>query len=136
MRDNNWLNQRLENIWSLLFPDIEKANNVYAKFKGRWKNKFGHIKMLRNKDSEIVVNSLFKNPVIPEYIIDITLAHELVHYSHGFNSPLKKLYKHPHKGGIVEKELKKRGFYNSIKLEKEFIKNKWHNLYKILIHDL
>ena len=132
MRDDKWLNQRMDNIWLLLFPDVEKANNVGARFKGRWKNKFGHIKMLKNKDSEIAVNSLFKNIVIPEYIIDITLAHELVHYSHGFNSPLKKLYKHPHKGNIVEKELIKRGFSHMIKLEKEFIKNKWFPIYKLL----
>jgi hypothetical protein len=132
MRDDIWLNQRMDNIWVLLFPDVKKANNVYAKFKGKWKNKFGHIKMLRNKDSEIAVNSFFKNPVIPEYIVDITLAHELVHYSHGFNSPLKKLYKHPHKGNIVEKELIKRGFSHMINLEKEFIKSKWFPIYKIL----
>ncbi|MBS3171308.1 hypothetical protein J4449_01710 [Candidatus Woesearchaeota archaeon] len=136
MRDDKWLNQRLNHIWSLLFIDVSKANNVNARFKGKWRNKFGHIKLLRNKNSEIVVNSLFKDPVIPEYIIDITLAHELVHYSHGFNSPLKKLYKHPHKGGIVEKELKKRGFENMIKLEKDFIKNKWFKLHKLLTYDL
>ena len=136
MRDDQWLNERLENIWRLLFPDVEKANNVSARFKGKWKNKFGHIKLLRNKNSEIAVNSLFKNTVIPEYIIDITLAHELVHYSHGFNSPLKKLFKHPHKGNIVEKELKKRGFENMIKLEKDFVKNKWFQIYKLLIYNL
>ena len=136
MRDDQWLNERLENIWRLLFPDIEKANNVSARFKGKWKNKFGHIKLLRNKNSEIAVNSLFKNTVIPEYIIDITLAHELIHYSHGFNSPLKKLFKHPHKGNIVEKELKKRGFENMIKLEKDFVKNKWFQIYKLLIYNL
>lgn len=136
MRDDKWLNQRLEHIWSLLFLDVPKGNKVNARFKGKWKNKFGHIKLLRNKDSEIVVNSLFKDQAIPEYIIDITLAHELVHYSHGFNSPLKKLYKHPHKGNIVEKELKKRGFERMIKLEKDFIKNKWFKLHKLLIYDL
>ena len=132
MRDDKWLSQRMDNIWLLLFPDVEKANNVNARFKGKWKNKFGHIKLLKNKDSEIAVNSLFKNPVVPEYVIDITLAHELVHYSHGFNSPLKKIYKHPHKGNIVEKELAKRGFSHMIKLEKDFIKNKWFPIYKLL----
>ncbi len=136
MRDEKWLNQRLEHIWALLFLDVPKTNNVNARFKGKWKNKFGHIKLLKNKDSEIVVNSLFKNPVIPEYIIDITLAHELVHYSHGFNSPLKKLYNHPHKGNIVEKELKRRGFESMIKLEKDFIKNKWFKMHKLLIYSL
>ncbi|MEK6937125.1 MAG: hypothetical protein AABW58_03585 [Nanoarchaeota archaeon] len=134
MRDDNWLNQRLEHIWSMLFDDVPKENKVQARFKGKWKNKFGHIRLLKSKNSEIAVNSLFKNPVIPEYIIDITLAHELVHYSHGFNSPLKKLYKHPHKGNIVEKELKKRGFENMIKLEKDFVKTKWFKLYKLLTY--
>ena len=132
MRDDNWLNDRLNNIWNLLFLDVERANHVYARFKGRWKNKFGHIKMQRNKSSEIVVNSLFKDEVIPEYIIDITLAHELVHYSHGFNSPLKKMYKHPHKGGIVNRDLRKRGFGELLRIEKDFIKNKWFSLYKLL----
>ncbi len=134
MRDDFWLNERLDNIWGLLFSDVKKENHVYAKFKGKWKNKFGHIKMHRNKSSEIAVNSLFKNDVVPEYIIDVTIAHELVHYSHGFNSPLKKLYKHPHKGGIVNKELKKRGFGHMISVEKEFVKNKWLGIYKLLKH--
>ena len=132
MRDEKWLNERLENIWNLLFYDVQKGNQVSAKFKGKWKNKFGHIKLLRNKNSEIAVNSLFKDEVIPEYIVDITLAHELVHYSHGFNSPLKRLYRHPHKGGIVNKELKKRGFGHMIKVEKDFVKNKWFDIYKVL----
>jgi len=136
MRNNEWLNERMENIWSLLFSDVKKANYVYARFKGKWKNKFGHIKMLKNKNTEIAVNSLFRDEIIPEYIIDITLAHELVHYSHGFNSPLNRLYKHPHKGGIVDKELRKRGFQHLISVEKEFIKNKWVDFYKILDQDL
>ena len=132
MRDNQWLNERLGKMWTLLFEDVKKENQVLAKFKGKWKNKFGHIKMLRDKTSEISVNSLLKHEVIPEYIIDITLAHELVHYSHGFNSPLKRLYRHPHKGGIVNKELKKRGFGNMLKVEKDFVKNKWFGIYKLL----
>ena len=132
MRDNEWLNQRLDNIWNLLFHDIERANKVSAKFKGRWKNKFGHIRMQKDKSSEIVVNSLFRYDVIPEYIIDVTIAHELVHYSHGFNSPLEKKYKHPHKGGIVKKELINRGFGSMIRVEKNFVKNKWFKLYRML----
>ena len=132
MRDDKWLNERLDNIWNLLFLDVERSNKVYARFKGRWKNKFGHIKMLKNKSSEIAVNKLFRNEVIPEYIVDVTLAHELVHYSHGFNSPLKRKYKHPHKGGIVNKELKKRGFEKLLKIERDFVKNKWYSLYKLL----
>ena len=130
MRDEEFLKKRLDSIWELLFSDIEKKNRVVVRFKGKWRNKFGHIKRLKNGDSEIVVNNYFKNEKIPEYIIDTTLAHELVHYMHGFNSPHPRMYKHPHKGGIVNKELKKRGFGNMLALEKKWIRNEWRNIVK------
>ena len=133
MRNQLWLENRLSEIWELLFFDTPKQNNVIIKFKGKWKNKFGHIKTLKNKDTEIAVNSLFQSSLIPEYIVDLTIAHELIHYSHGFHSPLPKLYSHPHKGGIVTKELKKRGFVNQLSLEKQFIKEEWSTVYSQLI---
>ena len=97
-------------IWSLLFFDVERRNDVLIKFKGNWRNKFGHIKRLKNKNSEIAINGFFKKEIVPEYIVDVTIAHELVHYMHGFNSPHPKLFAHPHKGGVVDKELRGRGF--------------------------
>ncbi len=129
MRDANWLSIRLDNIWRLLFPEIEKKNNVIIRFKGRWKNKFGHIKRLKDGSSEIAINGLFSNMEVPEYMIDVTIAHELVHYMHGFNSPHEKKYSHPHKGGIVNRELKKRGFGHLIRLERDFLKRSWPGLY-------
>jgi len=131
MRDNQWLQERLDAIWKTLYPDVEKKNKVSIKFQGRWKNKFGHI-ALKGKTSEIVINSLFKHPLVPEYIIDNTIAHELSHYFHGFNSPYKQKYKNPHKGGVVTKEMQSRGFKNIIKKENEFIKKHWYKLYEVL----
>ena len=128
MRDDEFLKIRLDYIWQLAFLDIKKKNKIHIKFKGKWKNKFGHIKKLKNCDSEIVVNGYFRNEKIPDYIIDLTIAHELVHYSHGFNSPLPKLYSHPHKGGVVNKDLKKRGFSSLIKLERKWVKNEWKEI--------
>lgn len=130
MRDDYWLKTRLDNIWELLFPEVPKENNVVVRFKGKWRNKFGHIKQLRNRDSEIVVNGYFKNEVVPEYIVDLTLAHELVHYMHGFNSPLPKQFKNPHAGGIVERELKNRGFGHLILQERKWVKEDWPRLLK------
>lgn len=131
MRDDNWLAKRLDHIWQLLFPELEKKNQVNVSFKGKWKNKFGHIKRI-GQDTEIVVNSLFKEDIIPEYVIDVTLAHELIHYMHGFNSPHKQKYKHPHAGGIVTRELKKRGFGHMLNLEREFVQKDWFPLYEKL----
>ena len=130
MRNDEFLINKLDSIWNAAFTDIEKKNNIKIRFKGTWKNKFGHIKKLKNGDSEIVINGYFKNETIPEFVINLTIAHELVHYSHGFNSPLPKLYKHPHKGGVVNRELKKRGFSDIIKMEKKWVKNEWRNIVK------
>ena len=128
MRDDEFLKERLESIWKFLFPDLERKNNVHIKFRGKSRSKFGHIRKLRNGDSEIVINQFFNDGRVPEYIIDLTIAHELVHYMHGFNSPLPRVYKHPHKGGIVNKELKRRGFDNMLKLEKIWIINQWKTI--------
>lgn len=133
MRDDLWLKERLDNMWSLLFPDVNRANNVVIRFKGRWKNKFGHIKRLKNLDTEIVVNSLFKDERVPEGIIDGTIAHELIHYYHGFQSPLERKYKHPHAGGIVTRELKRRGFGHVLIQEREFARKEWLAIYYDLI---
>ena len=123
-RDNAWLAGRLDHIWELLYSDVERLNHVHVRFKGRWKNKFGHIKRIKD-DTEIVVNSLLRDPQVPEFLIDITLAHELAHYAHGFNSPHKRKYKHPHAGGVVTKELQRRGFGHMLRLEKDYIRKHW-----------
>jgi hypothetical protein len=130
MRDDHWLNQRLKEIWEFLFPEVPKPNLVIAKFKGKWKNKFGHIKGIKNKNTEIAINGIFQDPIVPEFIIDLTLAHELIHYMHGFHSPLPRQYKHPHAGGIVTRELKKRGFEHLMKKEKIWIRNTWPQIIK------
>ena len=129
MRDNDWLRKRLMEIWQLHFIDVPMLNQVNIKFKGRWKNKFGHIKM-KNNITEIVINSLFQNDDVPQYIIDLTIAHELIHYGHGFQSPLARKYNYPHQGGIVRKELLRRGFKNQMELERKVFRKEWHEIYK------
>jgi len=129
MRDYPWLKGKLDEIWINHFPDIPRENKVLITFKGRWKNKFGHIKQLPSKNTWIAINKLFQDERVPEYIINLTIAHELAHYAHGFQSPLEQKYKHPHKGGIVDKELKKRGLSEELKKEKIWLKQEWLNIY-------
>tara|TARA_Y100000310_G_C20700699_1_gene829593 strand:+ start:6957 stop:7478 length:522 start_codon:yes stop_codon:yes gene_type:complete len=132
MRDDEWLDQRFEQLWQLFFPDVEKKN-VYIRWKGKWKNKFGHIENTKDGQIEIAINKLFKDFRVPEDVIKLTIAHEIVHYSHGFHSHLPKLYKHPHKGGVVDKDLKKRGFTYMIAKEKSWIKREWEDIYRELM---
>ena len=136
MRSDIWLENRLDTIWKTVIPEIEKQNIVKIKFKGNWKTKFGHIKRLKDGSTEIAINNLFRDKQIPDFIIDTTIAHELVHYMHGFHSPLPRLYKYPHQGNIVNKELNKRGFSFLLKLEKEWIKNKWWSIFPFLKQEI
>ena len=130
-RNQAWIEEKLEKMWGSLFSEVPKMNKVVIKFKGKSKYRFGHITK-KGEDTHIIVNSLFQNELVPEYIIDVTIAHELVHYMHGFFSPLPQLYRYPHQGNIVNKELKKRGFGNMLKLERQWIKNEWMKVHKML----
>ena len=80
---------------------------------------------MKNNVTEIIVNSLFKHEDVPQYIVDLTIAHELVHYSHGFQSPLERRFRYPHQGGIVRKELKKRGFRDAMQMERKIFRKEW-----------
>ncbi len=125
MRSDEWLNSKLDEVWQVLMPDVVRLNKVNVVFRGSWTTKFGHIKKLKDGSSQIAVNGLFRNEVVPEYVILTTIAHELIHYMHGFHSPHPKQFRYPHQGGIVDKELKARGFSVLLKLEKDWVKNNW-----------
>lgn len=134
MRDNKWLAKRLFQIWQRYFPDIEVKNNIFVRFGKPAKNQLGRIKFGRRKENPntyIVVNGLFKDPRIPEFVVDATLVHEFCHYAHGFYSPHPKLHKYPHKGGVIRKELEKRGLSELFKLERKWLKLNWREYVKL-----
>ena len=109
-RDNKWLLYRLDTIWSKHFPDISQVNPLFVRFGRYSKFRLGSIKFDRKTDkSYITITAMFKNSKIPQEVIDHTLAHELVHYAHGFSSKKPRLHKYPHAGGVVKREMKTRG---------------------------
>lgn len=120
MRDNQWLLGRLEAIWEQYFSDTPQKNEVFIGFGRKSKYRFGSIRLKLNDNStHIRINGLFRNQSIPQEIVDHTIAHELVHYSHGFSSLQPRLHRYPHRGGIIDKELSDRNlghlvrFYHS-----------------------
>lgn len=52
---------------------------------------------------------MFAKESVPVGVVRYTIAHELCHYAHGFSSTNKRLFRYPHHGGIVNRELKERG---------------------------
>lgn len=109
-RDDNWLLSRLDYIWTKHFEDIPQTNRVFIRFGRFARFRLGSIKFdKKTKDTIITMTGLFKNPAIPQAVVDHTIAHELVHYTHGFSSPNSRLFKYPHEGGVVRKEMSSRG---------------------------
>lgn len=123
-RDDNWLLFRLEELWSQYFSDIKQDNKVHINFGRRAKYRFGSIKLsIEDRSSIITINGNFQNENIPQEIVDHTIAHELVHYAQGFSSPHPRLHQHPHRGGVIDTELSKRGLGYLVKFYRGWVKD-------------
>lgn len=122
-RDNKWLLSRLDFIWTEYFSDIPQKNKIFIRFGRFAKFRMGSIKMdKKTKDTFITLTSMFKNEKIPQEVIDHTIGHELVHYAHGFSSPHPKLFRYPHAGGVIKKEMLNRGMINLYNAYQKWIK--------------
>lgn len=126
MRDNAYLQSRLDYLWQNYFEDIPQTNKVYIKFGRAAKYRFGSIRLCyEDNSSHILINGMFKDEKYPKEIIDHTISHELVHYAQGFSSPRPRLHAYPHRGGVIDKELNERGLKHLV-----FIYNVWVVQYK------
>lgn len=131
-RTNIWLAGRLRHLREQHFADIPIENTILVRFGRSSKTRFGSIIAKKRSGftkpvTYININALFRDQEVPDFVIDATLAHEFVHYSHGFHSPLEQRYKFPHKGDIVGKELRQRGLGELIKRQEAWIKHEYRN---------
>lgn len=122
-RDNNWLLARLDDLWTSYFDDIETLNPVFIRFGRFSKYRLGSIKLNRRTGASLItITGMFKSARIPQQVVDHTIAHELVHYAHGFSSNKKRLHKYPHAGGVVDKEMRSRGMGYLLEAYKKWVK--------------
>lgn len=132
-RDNKWLKSRFKYIKDYYFPDVSIINHLVVKFGRPCTTRLGSIKKGRrqeNFNSIITINGHFRDPAIPTFVVDAVLAHEFMHYTHGFASPHKQAFLHPHKGGVVDGGLRERGLTDILKAEKVWIKDNWASYLK------
>lgn len=123
MRNDIWLISRLDYLWSKYFDDVPQKNKVFIKFGRFAKLRLGSITYDKKLGhSTITITGMFKNPQIPQTIVDCTIAHELTHYSHGFSSPHRRMHKYPHEGGVVKREMEARGMGHLLKAYRNWIK--------------
>ncbi|MBI2953521.1 MAG: hypothetical protein HYY30_04345 [Chloroflexi bacterium] len=129
-RDNEWLNAKLDFLWNTYFSDVARVNHVKIEFGKRWKGRLGMITLSASGSTTyIAVNSLLRSRQAPYFVPTITVAHELVHYAHGFGSPLPRRYAHPHQGGVVAKDLAERGLGNEHRLYRKWLAEHWYDFY-------
>ena len=146
MRDNKYLENILWDLWDNNFCDVPRKNLVVIKFGKFSKRQLGSIKLangrtkikslIRKKEDElnvqddksitvVTVTRFFQKDVVPEFVIRATIAHELCHYTHGFQSPLEKKFDKPHQWNIINKELAKRGLLEEEKKADKWLKENW-----------
>ena len=122
MRDNAWLENRLNNIWKKYFSDVKRKNPINVRFGRNALYRFGSIRLdRRTKSSFITINGNFRSNTLSVQVIDHTLAHELVHYAQGFSSKNPRLHRYPHRGGVIDKELRDRGLNHLVLFYKNWV---------------
>lgn len=120
----------LEYIWERYFADVPRVNEVQIAYCRPWKSRLGLIRMsLDETVSFIGINALLQHHVVPEYVVATTVAHEIVHYAHGFGSPLPRPYEHPHANNVVNNELEKRGLGTYVQQCDAWIDKEWFAFY-------
>lgn len=128
-RDNAWLAVRLQFLWERYFSDVARHNDVGIIFGKAATTRLGSIRQRyareRSSVTIIRINGLFRDSAVPAYVIDEVIAHELIHYAHGFQSPHPQLHRHPHRGGVMKKEFIDRGLGKVLQLSKTWLKGQF-----------
>lgn len=143
MRDHDWLQKQLKFLISKYFSSVPITNPLEIKWGREAKFRFGSIRLVSYKSikradhsgigrlirvgdtpkkSLITITSMFKDEKIPIGVVHYTIAHELCHYAHGFSSMNKRMFKHPHHGGVINQELTERGAQDLIPIFKRWLK--------------
>jgi hypothetical protein len=129
-RDERWLREEVDDVWARYFPDTPRVNSVDVAWQRPWKRRLGVISLSHDeRTTRIGLNCLLARPEVPYCVALITIAHELVHYAHGFGSPLPRKYPHPHRGNVVVRELKARGLAHVHDEYLEWIDQHWWSFY-------
>lgn len=141
MRDHDWLQNRLDELLKTLFADMRLTNLIEIRWGREAKFRFGSIrlekprglkslKLLRSlrkqvtpSKSIVTITKLFASETVPSDVVLYTVAHELTHYAHGFSSTNKRMFRHPHHGGVVNREIERRGGKHLVTAYKAWLKD-------------
>lgn len=124
MRSDYWLVGVFDRLWQIYFADIPKTS-VLVRFGRNARTRLGSIKKDRLGRSVITISGLMRQDSVPEFIVEATLFHEITHYAHGFNSPLERQKRFPHRGGVMRQEFAARGLEELYFAQRDWLKENW-----------
>ena len=128
--DRKDLTTYLNSIWQAHFSETPRVNVVTIAYAYPWKGRLGLIRLSDDQCFTFIgINALLQLPEVPEAVLITTIAHEMVHYAHGFGSPLPRPYEHPHANNVVDRELSRRHLDAELKSCNEWIDNNWYSFY-------
>jgi len=144
VRDQEWLKKELEYLLKKYFANVAVTNPIEIRFGREAKYRFGSIRLVVDKSSKsirsikgfkglirasnipkksiITITRMFAADEVPVEVVRYTIAHELCHYHHGFSSSNKRLFRFPHHGGVINRELTERGAEELIDPFKKWLK--------------
>jgi hypothetical protein len=129
VRDNAWLSEQLDHIWSTWFSDVAPITPVSIRFVRPWKTRLAVIYLSDNETRSFIgVNRYLRDSRVPYPICLVTIAHELTHYAHGFGSHHRRRYRHPHRGNVVQRELRKRGLGAELRFYTDWTNDVWYDI--------
>lgn len=123
-----WLNDALERLWADYFWDVPRVSPVSIRFGSRWKNRLGLIRWEPETESSLILmNGYFRDPRVPGVVCVATIAHELIHYAHGFGSALPRYHADPHADDLIGREMRARGLDHLLVLADNWIDENWQS---------
>ncbi len=128
MRTDEWLNQRFQSILRAHFYDVELVNPVDINYGIRARRRLGSIALVNGR-SVIRINRLLAEDIVPQYVVDATIGHEMSHYVHGFGSTLTRKFKHAHRGSVVDIEMDSRGMQEIRLQASAWVRENWGTFY-------
>lgn len=127
MRDNTFLRNCFLELYRQHFADVALPNKIVVGFGRYSKTRLGSIKLNEKKQSVITLTGYFRSEEVPLAVLEATLAHEFIHYLHGFNSLHTRKVQHPHRGNVVKEEMRERGLLPILVAQQRWLRTRWNS---------
>ncbi|MBM3496019.1 MAG: hypothetical protein FJX72_17100 [Armatimonadetes bacterium] len=129
------LHDRLHGLIKRHFPELQAGPTVELRIGRRSRHRLASVRRGASGPA-VTVNPLLLEPGVPEEVCDATLAHELCHILHGFGTATPPKGLKPHRGGIVDAEMDRRGL-RALRLDSDaWVRAHWSDWFATNAPDL